>query len=92
MTKSELVKKVQETLELKSQKAAAEMLDKVMGVIIDAVKSGEELAIADLGKFETVTRAERKGVRPDTKEAITIPAKKTIKFKVSNKLKKAINE
>lgn len=92
MTKADLVKKVQEALSLNSQKEAAEKLDKFVEVLVDVVKSGEELTLGDLGKFETVTRAERTCRNPQTGEQMKVPAKKAVKFKPAGKLKKMINE
>lgn len=92
MIKSDLVKKVQEALAISSHKEATEKFDKFIAVLVEAVKSGEEISLGDLGKISTVTRAERACRNPQTGEQMKVPAKKVIKFKVSNKLKKSINE
>lgn len=92
MTKADLVKKVQEALNLSSQKEAGEKLDKFIEVIVECVKSGEDVTLGDLGKFETVTRAERTCRNPQTGEQMKVPAKKAVKFKPSAKVKRCINE
>lgn len=92
MTKGDLVKKVQEALSISTQKEAAEKLDKFVEVLAEVIKSGEELTLGDLGKFEIVTRAERTCRNPQTGEQMKVPAKKAVKFKPSSKMKKAVNE
>ena len=64
-----------------------EVLDELVGVITDTLVKGDKVDIIGLGKFETVERAERNGVKPQTKEPIVIPAKTAPKFKPAKALK-----
>ncbi|MFZ5950970.1 MAG: HU family DNA-binding protein, partial [Candidatus Rifleibacteriota bacterium] len=43
------------------------------------------------GSFATVKREARKGVNPQTKKAIKIPAKKVAKFMPGKELKELVN-
>lgn len=92
MTKDEFAKKIKEQLNLSSQAVALEVINKVADTIVEAVKSGDEITLPNVGKFSAVERSARKGRNPLTGETIEIPAKKAVKFKVSNSIKKAINE
>ena len=56
-------------------------LDTMLEVIGETLKNGESVSLVGFGNFSVVERPERKGVNPATKEAITIPAKKVVKFK-----------
>ena len=41
--------------------------------------------------FEAVEKPERQGRNPQTGEAVTIPARKAVKFKAAKALKEAVN-
>lgn len=92
MLKPEFVKKVKEALNLNSEKAADEVIDKFTALVADIVKSGEEVTVGSLGKFVVVERAARKCRNPQTGETMDVPAKKALKFKVSGALRKALND
>lgn len=92
MTKAEFVVKVKEALNLSSNKAAGEVVDKFTEVLIDTAKAGEEITLGGFGKFAVIERAARKCRNPQTGEVIEVPAKKAVKFKPANALKKTINE
>lgn len=61
-------------------------------VIADTVKTGEDVTIQNFGKWSMVTKKARKGRNPKTGEELNIPEKKSVKFAVSSKIKKDINE
>lgn len=92
MTKGDLVKKVQEALNLHSQKEAGETVDKFVEVLVEAIKAGEEVSLGDLGKFVPVTKAARTCRNPRTGETMQVPEKKAVKFKPAGKIKNALNE
>jgi DNA-binding protein HU-beta len=46
--------------------------------------------LVGFGTFQVRQREERKGVNPQTKEALTIPAKKVPKFKAGKELREAV--
>ncbi len=50
------------------------------------------MAINDLGKFEIKERAARIAINPATLEKVNVPAKKTVSFKASMKLKELFNK
>lgn len=56
-------------------------LDAMLEVIGETLRNGENVALVGFGNFAVVERPERQGVNPATKQAITIPAKKAVKFK-----------
>lgn len=77
MNKAELVK---------AAGVKKEALDAILNAIEAAVKNGENVVIPGFGSFVVKERAERKGINPLTKEAIVIPAKKTVAFKAGKGL------
>lgn len=80
MNKTELIAKVAETTGL-SKGDAKKAIDGTMKAIVDAVKSGDKVALVGFGTFSVSERPERQGINPLTKESITIAAKKVAKFK-----------
>ena len=92
MNKHEFMGKVKETLELSSIDKANDTVNKLSKLIVDLVKSGEEVNVGDLGKFVVKESAARKGRNPQTGEVIDIPAKKAMKFKIAKKAKDSINQ
>lgn len=89
MSKAELVEKIAKQADL--TKADAE---RALNAFIDAVtaslKAGDDVALVGFGTFSVGDRAERQGRNPQTGEAITISAKKVVKFKPGKALKDEI--
>lgn len=85
MNKTDLVAKIAEGAGL-SKADAKKALEATLEAIAGAVKNGEKVAIVGFGTFDITERAERQGINPATKETITIPAKKVVKFKAGSDL------
>ena len=62
-------------------KDADEAYKAFVSSVAEALKNGEEVSLAGFGTFKVKTRAERKGINPQTKQTITIPASKMPTFK-----------
>lgn len=98
MNKVELVSRIVENLEgdingkKLTKKDTAVIVDAVFDVITDALVDGEEVKIANFGKFRIREVAERAGHNPQTQERIVIPAYRTPAFKASSALRTAIKE
>lgn len=85
MTKKELVSEIAKRAGLR--KADAEKaLSAMMEAVEAELKKGGEVRLVGFGTWKVVKRAERKGVNPRTREKITIPAKKVVKFVPGKKL------
>ena len=74
-----------------TKKVAEENLNAFVDVITEALKNGEKVQLVGFGTFETKTRAARKGINPQTKEEIKIPASTVPAFKAGKALKDAVN-
>ena len=85
MNKTELVAKIAEGAGM-SKVDAKKALDATLDAIKAAVKKSEKVALVGFGTFSVAKRDARKGINPATKKAITIPAKKVVKVKFSDKL------
>lgn len=66
--------------------------DKVLKALTTTIslEIGNGVAIPNLGKFSVKELAERKGINPATKQEITIPARKAVKFAPATTLKEAV--
>ena len=85
MNKTELVAKIAEGAGM-SKVDAKKALEATLGAIKAAVKKSDKVALVGFGTFSVTKRGSRKGINPATKKAITIPAKKVVKFKAGSEL------
>lgn len=90
MNKKELIDIVSSKHDL-TKKDAEMLVDTVFDTMIGSLLDGDKVLISGFGTFKVNQRHERTGVSPKTKEMITIPASKTVTFKLSNKMKDALN-
>ena len=90
MNKNDLVKVIADKTEL-TQKEVAMVMEEFITITTKALKAGEEVAIAGLGKFAAKTRKPRTSINPRTKEKISVPAAKAATFKSAKALKDALN-
>ncbi len=80
MNKTQLVEAVAKKAG-STQKDAKAILDALYSVVGETVAKGESIIITGFGTFGVSERSARTGRNPRTKETITIPAKKVVKFK-----------
>ena len=73
-----------------TQKDVQAVVDAGVDVIKNTVAS-EEVSLVGFGKFVTSDRAERVMRNPATGEQVTVPAKKSLKFKPAKAFKDAVN-
>ena len=87
LTQAELVKMIAEKNGKMTQKEATKILKSVIEAISEGLAAGKSVALKDLGTFSTYESAERTGRNPGTGEALTIPAKRRLKFKAYSAIK-----
>ncbi|HOI25910.1 MAG: HU family DNA-binding protein [Paludibacteraceae bacterium] len=85
MNKTELINAIAEESGL-SKVDSKKALDAFVKATTSALKKGDKLSLIGFGSFSIVEKAERQGINPATKKAITIPAKKVVKFKAGAEL------
>lgn len=73
-----------------SKREATAAFDTFVNYITDACQRGDRCAIPGLGSFAVTERKAREGRNPRTKEAITIPASRNVRFKAGKDLKDAL--
>lgn len=87
LSKSQLVAAIAEKAQL-SKKQAGEILDHLAELAYKHAK--DTFTLPGIGKLVLKNRAERMGRNPKTGEAIKIPAKRVVKFRVAKACKDAI--
>jgi DNA-binding protein HU-beta len=87
LSKAQLVAAVAEKAEL-PKKQAAEILDYIAELAYKHAK--DTFTLPGIGKLVLNNRAARVGRNPKTGEAINIPAKRVVKFRVAKAAKDAI--
>lgn len=92
MTKQELVEKLAQSQEKRNvtKAAAQDVVESMFDNLCFVLKRKRRFTFSGFGTFLVKKRKERKGINPQTGEAIQIEAFKTIRFKPSDKLKKSL--
>ncbi|RFA24667.1 hypothetical protein CAI21_20865 [Alkalilimnicola ehrlichii] len=91
MNKTELVNAVADSADI-TKTQAERAVGCVLASIQESLTRGEEVQLPNLGKFVIGERAARTGRNPQTGETIQIAASRTVQFKASAPLKRAIND
>ena len=86
MTKSQVVSHLAEKAGIQ-KKAAAAVLEEIATLATKECKSGGQFVIPGLGKAVKANRKARMGRNPQTGEAIKIPAKTVLKFRIAKAMK-----
>ena len=89
MTKSQLAAHFAEKFQV-SKKVANEMLDELANVAVTQTKKNGAFTLPGVGKLVKASRKARMGRNPATGEAIKIPAKTVVKFRVAKAAKDSI--
>ena len=92
MTKSVLIEKVAEKVEGLTRNQTEIVVDTVFDSIKKALMSGDKIESRGFGNFRLKTRNPRKARNPKTGEAVEVPGKKVLYFKVGKALKEELNK
>ncbi len=87
LTKSQLIARLADTLDV-SKAQAAQALEALAGIAYAEAKNG--FTIPGIGKLVLSDRKGRNGRNPATGEAIWIPPKKVVKFRIAKACKDAV--
>lgn len=85
MNKTELINAIAENAGL-AKTDVKKALEATLGVIAEAVKKGDKVALIGFGTFSVSERPARTGINPATGAKIEIAAKKVVKFKAGAEL------
>jgi DNA-binding protein HU-beta len=74
-----------------SKKEAGAAYEAFVTYITGSCERGDRCAIPGLGSFHVTQRKAREGRNPRTKETITIPSSKNVRFKAGKDLRDTLN-
>lgn len=89
MSQSDVLNHFAEKFGLKKPQAK-EFFDELVSLATTEVQSSGEFTVPGFGKLVLSQRKEREGRNPATGETIKIPAKTTLKFKLSKPVKDSV--
>jgi DNA-binding protein HU-beta len=89
MTKSQVVAHLAEKAGIQ-KKAAAGVLEEMVNLATKECKSNGQFVVPGLGKAVKANRKARMGRNPQTGEAIKIPAKTVVKFRLAKAFKDSV--
>ena len=86
ITKKELIDRIAEKSSHK-RVVVKRIIQNFLDEIIDELGRGNRLEFRDFGVFESKLRAARTAQNPKTLERVSVPTKRTVKFKVGRLMK-----
>lgn len=90
LTKADLADAIYSTLPVDKQKAA-QIVEDYIEIIKDSLEKDGKVMLSGFGSYEVKYKPPRRGRNPQTGESITLRARKVVKFKPSQLLRRAIN-
>ena len=86
ITKKELIDRIAEKCTHK-RVVVKRIIQTFLDEIIDELGRGNRLEFRDFGVFESKVRAARTAQNPKTLERVSVPSKRTVKFKIGRLMK-----
>ena len=90
ITKKELIDQIA-TCTGQKRVVAKKVVQSFLDSIIVELGKGNRLEFRDFGVFEVKERQERVAQNPKTLEPVTVPAKRTVKFKIGRLMKETLS-
>jgi len=91
ITKADLAEAIYEKLPVDKQKAA-QIVEDFIELIKDSLAKDGKVMLSGFGSYEVKSKPPRRGRNPQTGETIVLRARKVVKFKPSQLLRRAINQ
>lgn len=90
LTKADLADAIYASLPVDKQKAA-QIVEDYIELIKEALEKDNKVMLSGFGSYEVKYKPPRRGRNPQTGESIILRARRVVKFKPSQLLRKAIN-
>ncbi len=91
ITKKELIDRIAEKSNHK-RVMVKRIIQSFLDEIISELGQGNRLEFRDFGVFESKVRAARTAQNPKTLERVSVPSKRTVKFKVGRLMKQKLSD
>jgi len=73
-----------------SQKQVGEVLEATLVSVREVLQEGDEVLLVGFGSFKVRTSAARRGVNPQSRQPIEVPAKERVRFSPGKELSEAV--
>ncbi|NJB68093.1 integration host factor subunit alpha [Desulfobaculum xiamenense] len=90
LTKADIVDSIYEKVD-RNRAEVKSHVESLLEIMKQAVKRDHSLLISGFGKFEAYDKRARKGRNPQTDEAIVLPPRKVVVFRLSRKFRAELN-
>jgi integration host factor subunit alpha len=90
LTKADIVEDIYEETD-RNRADVRNIMEKLLEIMKGAIKKDRALLISGFGKFECYDKAARIGRNPQTDEAITLPPRRVVVFRLSRKFRAELN-
>ena len=90
LTKNDLIEAIHSKIG-PSKNRSNDIVEATIGIIKDTLVSGEDVLISGFGKFQVKAKDARRGRNPATGEDLRLESRRVVTFKVSGKMRKAVN-
>ena len=90
LTKADIVEAIYENSD-KNRSDVKVVLENLLDIVRNAIKKENNMLFSGFGKFECYAKASRRGRNPQTEEAIVLPPRKVIVFRLSRKFRAELN-
>ena len=90
ITKEKLTILLQDRLGI-SRQESRQLVERFFKIMKDTLTQGEDLLVSGFGKFSVRQKKARRGRNPQTKEKLTINARKVVVFKASGVLRQRLS-
>ena len=90
LTKAEIVDSIYEKTD-RNRGEVKKIVETLLRIMKEAIKKDEALLVSGFGKFEAYAKKARRGRNPHTDEAITLPPRKVVVFRLSRKFRAELN-
>ena len=90
LTKESIINSIYNQVGL-SKSQSRIVVERLLEIIKETLKSGENILISGFGKFEVKEKSARRGRNPQTTEDLQLRARRVVVFKTSGVLRNSIN-
>ena len=90
LTKAEIVDAIYEKTN-RNRAEVKNIVESLLKIMKQAIKKDHALLISGFGKFEAYDKQARKGRNPQTNQAIVLPPRKVVVFRLSRKFRTELN-
>lgn len=91
MTRNDIATELCKRIADLQKSTSLHVVEGITDILSDAFARGENVYLRGFGTLEVKTRKEKKARNINAGTTVVVPAQRTVKFKISNQLKKRLN-